>query len=61
MGWMGDIVIYPAATFTLLGYMKIWCNIQVIIYNRFKGPKGTIVAISLTFGVFSVMAFWFMT
>ena len=32
MGWIGGIIIQPAASITLLEYMIIYCNIQVIIY-----------------------------
>ena len=28
----GELSLLPAASFTLLENMKIWCNIQVIIY-----------------------------
>ena len=29
---MGVVLSKPAATITLLEYVKMWCNIQVIIY-----------------------------
>ena len=35
MGGRGKSLFYPAASFTLLENMKIWCNIQVIIYPLF--------------------------
>ena len=47
-GW-GVSLLQPAASFTLLEYMKIWCNIQVIIY-RFLSylnlPRGIIILAS---------------
>ena len=32
-GWLGGFVIYAIGCNTLLKYMKIWCNIQLIVYR----------------------------
>ena len=34
-----SIVIQPAASITLIEYMKIWCNIQVIIIRLYRQTK----------------------
>ena len=48
IGGRGKSLLYPAAGFTLLGNMKIWCNIHVIIYplpilSEYHGRRRTTI------------------